>query len=774
MAETKYPGTFRSGREDKKFAFANNIYDETQNKLQEDINTEVKNKLDDVKDTLLSDSTTAPLSANQGKILKALLDNKVIEAGGVPFDEIPTLHSTNPVTSNGIYDYFTADNVRCNIDNANITDPVDTTNVTDYIKRLFCKISDANSEIFNIITQLNETIHFVEQPNEFKKLELDVDNYILSCIDAQNIRHDYLKEEIHNDVYIHGNLKNDTIDDIYNKLDNIDVLQENANYYTPQFYDNIVLYQNYQDDEKRKDLYKQRLLEAFKSINSIDDLKNISKIDDTPIEGAMLRTDTLVWNSTNLTSFGKTNDQQDMKYLGDSTTNTMYRYFSWSDVQNEKDTYNFNNISDYIIYNFKLGRRVALRLFPSCLAGSNHKTIIYKDNQYIIDYPEYVFNLMIENNAQICTYDSDILLDVNCEAVYLEYEKLLIAFGKWFNTTPITIDGTIQTDINGNTIYMKDAVVYIDFGWLGPWGEGSWYDLKMTASIEDLSRYTKTFLDAVPNTQLNTGVIYEPLQISSNSDKNELYLHIKELRNNIGYLGQFIDNFGSKNPRYFNKRYMAENVLIIDKLKEYADRGDFTTGEFAMWINSNYWGDGAGLWQFNLIKALKLTNIRVHNMTLTYYGNPNKTFAIQSIYPSLYQNIANSISMIGFRFVIGSYSYYTNKILTIFLHITNIGLTKSYFDIYKPYYIIENLETEESTEYPLSLDLCSITPNVRNKPLQFSASDGVVTKIDIDTSAFSKFNVRLVAKDKYKMQTPLYFSNYGRQSDGSYILYSSI
>lgn len=42
------------------------------------------------------------LDARQGKILKDLIDAKVIEAGGVSFDIVPTKGSTNPVTSNGI------------------------------------------------------------------------------------------------------------------------------------------------------------------------------------------------------------------------------------------------------------------------------------------------------------------------------------------------------------------------------------------------------------------------------------------------------------------------------------------------------------------------------------------------------------------------------------------------------------------------------------------------------------------------------------------------
>ena len=77
MAETIYPGTFRSGREDKTFAYTNNIYDEVQNKLQEDINKQnnkqfedINNGLDEVEDKFQKvDDTLA-------KLEKADTDNK--------------------------------------------------------------------------------------------------------------------------------------------------------------------------------------------------------------------------------------------------------------------------------------------------------------------------------------------------------------------------------------------------------------------------------------------------------------------------------------------------------------------------------------------------------------------------------------------------------------------------------------------------------------------------------------------------------------------------
>lgn len=54
-------------------------------------------------DGLTSTDENRPLSASQGRSLKLLLDAKVIQAGGVPFDAKPTKGSTNPVTSDGLY-----------------------------------------------------------------------------------------------------------------------------------------------------------------------------------------------------------------------------------------------------------------------------------------------------------------------------------------------------------------------------------------------------------------------------------------------------------------------------------------------------------------------------------------------------------------------------------------------------------------------------------------------------------------------------------------------
>lgn len=92
----KIPILFEPGRADGKLANSNAIFDENKGMFQSEIN--------DIQDTLNSDNPNKPLSAKQGKVLKELLDTKVIEAGGVPIDTEPTEGNTaNVVTSDGIY-----------------------------------------------------------------------------------------------------------------------------------------------------------------------------------------------------------------------------------------------------------------------------------------------------------------------------------------------------------------------------------------------------------------------------------------------------------------------------------------------------------------------------------------------------------------------------------------------------------------------------------------------------------------------------------------------
>lgn len=99
----KIPIILEPGRADGKLATSGAIFDENKGMFQSEIN--------DIQDTLNSDNPNKPLSAKQGKILKELLDNKVIEAGGIPIDTEPIEGNiTHLVNSDGLAKEFNKHN----------------------------------------------------------------------------------------------------------------------------------------------------------------------------------------------------------------------------------------------------------------------------------------------------------------------------------------------------------------------------------------------------------------------------------------------------------------------------------------------------------------------------------------------------------------------------------------------------------------------------------------------------------------------------------------
>lgn len=99
----KIPIILEPGRADGKLATSDVIFDENKGMFQSEIN--------DIQDTLNSDNPNKPLSAKQGKILKELLDNKVIEAGSIPIDTEPIEGNiTHLVNSDGLAKEFNKHN----------------------------------------------------------------------------------------------------------------------------------------------------------------------------------------------------------------------------------------------------------------------------------------------------------------------------------------------------------------------------------------------------------------------------------------------------------------------------------------------------------------------------------------------------------------------------------------------------------------------------------------------------------------------------------------
>jgi len=110
--EQRYSNTLVSSREDKKLIYTDDAFDKSLNQHQDEINKELTNlitELKDVQDNLQSTDKIKPLSANQGRLLKNLIDNKVIQVQGIVWDAEPTKGNIDHiVSSDALYEKFKA------------------------------------------------------------------------------------------------------------------------------------------------------------------------------------------------------------------------------------------------------------------------------------------------------------------------------------------------------------------------------------------------------------------------------------------------------------------------------------------------------------------------------------------------------------------------------------------------------------------------------------------------------------------------------------------
>lgn len=137
----KIPIILESGRADGKLANSGAIFDENKGMFQSEIN--------DIQDTLNSNNPNKPLSAKQGKILKELLDTKVIEAGNVPLDNEPTEgHTTHVPTSDAVFNWIKETNGGITIGNVVKLTPTCQGSMPSYSSTYNIEVND-KSVIFN-------------------------------------------------------------------------------------------------------------------------------------------------------------------------------------------------------------------------------------------------------------------------------------------------------------------------------------------------------------------------------------------------------------------------------------------------------------------------------------------------------------------------------------------------------------------------------------------------------------------------------------------------
>lgn len=144
-------------------------------------------------------------------------------------------------------------------------------------------------------------------------------------------------------------------------------------------------------------------------------------------------------------------------------------------------------------------------------------------------------------------------------------------------------------------------------------------------------------------------------------------------------------------------------------------------------------------------------------------------YLINKISPQTYYVLNNVLSCVGFRYVL---SVLNTKMgatsVNIEWELTNIGLNKCFFNIYELYYRVHNTDgTVIDTK--IDYDLRTLKP-WNDIPLLFAIGNGKYFSTEIPITDKTK-DVSIIIKDVKGIQSPLYLSNYGRQEDGSYLLW---
>jgi len=480
--------------------------------------------------------------------------------------------------------------------------------------------------------------------------------------------------------------------------------------------------------------------------------------------GPMLRTDTAVVNPFSFGAAGTAN-----KLFNESLSKkdyASYKYFYWCDVETTEGNYDFSSILTYLKTCYNEERYTALRVFPN--TGDPQRSAVYTINgtEYFSTCPFYIVNKMANKTTKYYYDNKYIITDFNDSSIREAYKNLISAFGTWLNSATF--------EVNGTTVNCKDLVLYIDMGIFGPWGEGEWYTWRATScTVSDLVDLHSAYLTALPDIPCNLGQIFKPvnLQTSVALKTNAIFantvgLEVKKLYNNAGHAGFKIDNIGSNHPLYDGYLDALQLIKFSDEAKKWADRGDFFSGEFAMWTpeHSNYHGYTGGEFALKTFKMFKSPFVLIHNMTDTYSND--KHIEIPEQEKKIWLDLCRAVSSVGARFVITPMSYYNSNVI---FKITNIGLTAPKFDLYELKVRVRNLDnTDEYIDIPTNIDLTSLVPECE-EPLIYSTNGHIVTT-SLSSVPYTNYSVSILGIDRLGYSRTLKFSNYDVNKDGSYLI----
>ena len=515
--------------------------------------------------------------------------------------------------------------------------------------------------------------------------------------------------------------------------------------YSPQneFLSELVLQQTRTDDILRKEV-----TEEYSGQEPIDI--------DKEMEGKtfqMLRSDQIVVNDNILLA---PNNQLGVVGFEGKTSQIHRKYYTTHMLSSAAHTWDFSELENDIELACAEGKRSIPRLFTSASSSAgpsltythlNSETGVVETNR--IDFPVWIADLMAADaNAQWYKTSpaeqsvSYWLLDFNVPEVRAAIIEGIEAFGNWLNSASVLNPA-------GESIPVKDAILYIEFNPLGSWGEGQFSPISFDCSVEDMVEIWDAFMQAAPDNIITTGIATNIYPIKMTALKDAVCL----LSNNRGGYGFTIEHLGETVP------------LEIERAKKY--RGRFFSGEGAAWYKSGYYQGSPYVATLRYLKELKFAYMRIQNWTIEDAAlNPVKN------YPDIAFKNKQILAFVGYRFVLSPMycEWRDHNTFRTYLSILNIGSSKCWWDFYQAVVIVADSNGNILSSNNVSIDFQAIVPNIGDTLGEYNINSLTKfnTQIDVNLTGLSvdDFDVYLKVVDKVGIADPLYFSNYGRVKSG--------
>lgn len=454
---------------------------------------------------------------------------------------------------------------------------------------------------------------------------------------------------------------------------------------------------------------------------------------------------------------------QNSAYIED---NPLYYYrFDWYRLEKEESNYLFDVVIEPLMIDaYKKHARIILGL--ACNCGSS--SVGQKINGKAVAVPIYLFDEIQKSDhpmyedaqfgaAYVPDYDSPILLE--------RHWALLKAFAAW-----------IEKPLKGYAVKRKDLLFGIETRYFGYWGEGATRDIyypKTTLFNQYLDSYNECFPDILLIGSIQH-TVHLPKESSykGNPKYGRFVLSMQHcsrmlnMQNRKGHWGYFIDSWQYNSDQYdlcsnrvlFDEDGKASSLALF--LKDSIYGRCYLTGEFDFFGKT---GDEpyGGLYQQFTTRGM--SGISINGIRAAIDGD-----RLSSIPDSVYTNIKECLSMIGYRLVLDPNVKITRHWFRNFVTVSliNIGVSRLFTDYYKIRFLVKDTSGRIVYDTYSDFDLRELPPQPES-PLLYVSSNGTTITHYVGRK---KGSLYMQIVDTKGIEKPLTLSNYGRQDDGSYYL----